>query len=188
MSTLWCVTFVKRNFNLRWSPRNWMQSLPVLFPCCSEFIYRVVTVLYRCFWLLDNSLRFLPSGIQWDFLSLKGLETSTKLVLLPLRCYWEELSLHFHFFWKSASDPANSYTQMFWTVCNYSSNTINKHRKNISKHTISISPHNFYAKLATHLGGSKTKDLSPGWNWAFASRCQPIGATIVPPWQVNEMG
>lgn len=94
---------------LRWFPWNWMQSLPVLFPCCSQFIYRVVTVLYRCFWLLDNSLRFLPSGIQWDFLSLKGLETSTKLVLLPLRWYWEELSLHFHFFWKSASDPVNGY-------------------------------------------------------------------------------
>ena len=85
-------------------------------------------------------LKFCPVRSSKNFLSLKGLETSTKLVLLPLRCYWEELSLHFHFFWKSASDPANSYTQMFWTVCNYSSNTINKHRKNISKHTISISP------------------------------------------------
>ena len=152
----------------------------------SEFIYRVVTVLYRCFWLLDNSLKFLPSGIQWAFLTLKGLETSTKLVLLPLRCYWEELSLHFHFFWKSASEPVNCYVI---PRCFEQCGIIRPKPSTNTERTSASTPSAlFLCQIATHLGGSKTKDLSPGWNWAFASRCQPIGATIVPPWQVNGMG
>ena len=164
-SCLWCLHYgvwhlSNETLKLRWFPWNWMQSLPVLFPCCSQFIYRVVTVLYRCFWLLDNSLQFLPRGIQWDFLSLKGL--------LPLRWYWEELSLHFHFFWKSASEPVNGYVK-FWKMCNYSSKTINNTQKEHQQaHHLHITQHYFYAKLQLILAAPNQGPFA----WVKLSICQ----------------